>query len=101
LAQQGFVNPYDNFHGQLRPFMCARSKLIELGNVSFYNQITADVAQRALRESSEDSNDERGNVTLSKALQIKEQQGRVRRDGNRSGSGWVEQLPARQQRDCG
>jgi hypothetical protein len=36
------------------------------------------VAQRALRESSEDSNSERENDALSKALQTKEQQGRVR-----------------------
>jgi hypothetical protein len=36
-----------------------------------------DVAQRALRESSEDSNGERENNTFSKALQTKEQRGRV------------------------
>jgi hypothetical protein len=36
------------------------------------------VAQRALRESSEDSNGERKNDTLIKALQTKEQCGRVR-----------------------
>jgi hypothetical protein len=35
------------------------------------------VAQRASRESSEDSNGERENDTLSKALQTKEQQGHV------------------------
>jgi hypothetical protein len=36
------------------------------------------VAQRALRESSDDSNGERENNALTKALQTKEQQGRVR-----------------------
>jgi hypothetical protein len=52
--------------------MCARFKLIELGDVSFYGQSTPEVAQRALRESSEDSNGERGNDTLTKALQTME-----------------------------
>jgi hypothetical protein len=47
------------------------------GDVSFYSKSTADVTQRALRESSEDSNGERENDTLSKALQTKEQRGRV------------------------
>jgi hypothetical protein len=37
-----------------------------------------EVAQRALRESSEDSNNERENDALSKALQTKEQWGCVR-----------------------
>jgi hypothetical protein len=36
------------------------------------------VAQRALRESNEDSNGERENDTLIKALQTKEQRGYVR-----------------------
>jgi hypothetical protein len=36
-----------------------------------------DVAQRALRESSEDSNGERGNDAVSKALETKEQRGHV------------------------
>jgi hypothetical protein len=36
------------------------------------------VALRALRESSEDSNDERENDALTKVLQTKEQRGRVR-----------------------
>jgi hypothetical protein len=57
--------------------MCARSKLIESGDVKFYSQSTTDVAQRALRESNEDSNGERENDTLSKALQTKEQRGCV------------------------
>jgi hypothetical protein len=53
--------------------MHARSKLTESGDVSFYSQSTAEVAQRALRESSEDSNGERENDALGKALQTKEQ----------------------------
>jgi hypothetical protein len=77
LAQLGLHNPYDNFRGRLRPFLHARSKLIELGDVSFYSQSIMDVTQRALRESSEDSNDERENDALNKALQTKEQCGYV------------------------
>jgi hypothetical protein len=53
--------------------MRARSKLIESDDVSFYSQSTVDVAQMALRESSEDSNGERENDALSNALQTKEQ----------------------------
>jgi hypothetical protein len=52
--------------------------LTESGDVSYYSQSTSDVTQRALRESSEDSNGEKKNDTLSKALQTKEQRGRVR-----------------------
>jgi hypothetical protein len=48
--------------------MRAHSKLIESGDVSLYNKSTLDVAQRALRESSEDSNGKRKNNTLTKAL---------------------------------
>jgi hypothetical protein len=48
--------------------MCTHSKLTESGDVSFYSQSTTDVAQRALRESSEDLNGERENDALSKAL---------------------------------
>jgi hypothetical protein len=48
--------------------MHACSKLSKLGDVSFYNQSTSELAQRALRESGEDSNDERENDTLTKAL---------------------------------
>jgi hypothetical protein len=73
LAQLGLQNPYDNFHGWLGSFMRACSKLTELDDVSCYNQRTEDVSQRALRESSEDSNGERENDALSKALQTKEQ----------------------------
>jgi hypothetical protein len=78
LAQQSLENPYDKFRGRLTPFMRACSKLIELGDVSFYNQSTSEVAQMALRESSKDSNGERENDALTKALQTKEQRGRVR-----------------------
>jgi hypothetical protein len=48
-------------------------KLAESDNVNFCSQSTMDVAQRALRESSEDSNGEREKDTLSNALQTKEQ----------------------------
>jgi hypothetical protein len=78
LAQQGLENPYDNFRRWLGPFIHAHSKLTELDNASFYSQSTVEVAQRALRESNKDSNGERENNALSKALQTKEQQGRVR-----------------------
>jgi hypothetical protein len=71
--QQGLENPYDKFCGRLRPFMRAHPKMTELGDVSFYSQSTSEVAQRALRESNEDSNDERENVIHTKALQTKEQ----------------------------
>jgi hypothetical protein len=63
--------------------MCACSKLIESGDVSFYSQSTTEEAQRALRESSKDSNGERENDALSKALQTKEQRGRVRGVSNK------------------
>jgi hypothetical protein len=53
--------------------MCTRSKLTESRDVSFYSQSTSEVAKRALRESIEDSNHERKNDALSKALQTKEQ----------------------------
>jgi hypothetical protein len=78
LTQLGLQNPFDNFRGRLGPFMCARSELIESGDVGFHSQSTTDVAQRALRESSKDSNGERENDALSNALQTKEQRGRVR-----------------------
>jgi hypothetical protein len=57
--------------------MRARSKLIESGDVSFYSHSTSEVAQRTLRESSEDSNDERENNSLIKAWQTKGQRDRV------------------------
>jgi hypothetical protein len=53
--------------------MRTHSKLLESGDVSFYNQSTSEVAQRALRESSEDSNGETESDALTKALQTKEQ----------------------------
>jgi hypothetical protein len=49
------------------------------------------VAQRALRESTEDSNGERENDALTKALQTKEQRGRVR--GVFSKLIWKEDFP--------
>jgi hypothetical protein len=52
--------------------------LTESGDVSFYSQSTSKVAQRALRESSEYSNDERENDALTKSLQTKEQRSHVR-----------------------
>jgi hypothetical protein len=57
--------------------MHARSKLTESGDGSIYNQSTSEVAQRVLRESIEDSNGERENNALTKALQTKEQRGCV------------------------
>jgi hypothetical protein len=53
--------------------MHAHSKLTESDDVSFYSQSTSEVPQRALRESSEESNGERENDALTKALQTKEQ----------------------------
>ncbi len=58
--------------------MCACSKLTESDDVSFYSQSIVEVTQRALRESSEDSNGEREKDDLTKALQTKEQQCHVR-----------------------
>jgi hypothetical protein len=78
LAQQGFENPYDKFHGRLALFMRAHSKLTESSDVSFYIQSTSEVAQRALKESSKDSNGERKNNAFTRALQTKEQRGHVR-----------------------
>jgi hypothetical protein len=75
---QGLENLYEKFCGRLAPFMRVHSKLRESGDVSFYNQSTLEVAQRALRESSEDSNGERENDALTKARQTKEQRGRDR-----------------------
>jgi hypothetical protein len=58
--------------------MYAHSKMIESDDVSFYSESTSEVAQRALRESSEDSNGEKENNALGKALQTKEQRACVR-----------------------
>jgi hypothetical protein len=68
LTPQGLENPYDKFRGRLGPFMHARSNVTESDNVNFYSQSTSEVAQWALRESSEDSNGERENNALTKAL---------------------------------
>jgi hypothetical protein len=73
LTQQGLENPYDKFCGRLGPFMSARSKLTESGDVTFYRHSTSELAQRVIRESNEDSNGERENDALTKALQTKEQ----------------------------
>jgi hypothetical protein len=78
LAQQGIENPYEKFHGWLTPFMCARYKLTESGDASFYRQNTSKVAQGVLRDSSEDLDGERKNDALTKAMQTKEQQDHVR-----------------------
>jgi stress response protein SCP2 len=53
--------------------MSARSKLTESGDVTFYRHSTSELAQRVIRESNEDSNGERENDALTKALQTKEQ----------------------------
>jgi hypothetical protein len=71
--------------------MRARSKLTKSGDVSFYSQSTSEVAQRALRDSSEDSNGARENDTLGKAKQTKEQRGRVRVISNKLT--WNEDFP--------
>jgi hypothetical protein len=66
-------NPYDKFSGRLRPFMRARSKLTEIGEITYYNQRNEEVAQKGLRESSQGSNeDERENDDLSSDLGTKE-----------------------------
>jgi hypothetical protein len=92
LAEQGVKNLYDKFSGRLRPFISARSKLTEIGEITYYNQSTEEVVQRGLRESSQGSNeDERENVALSRALGTKEQGGRVR--GVSSKLTWKEGFP--------
>jgi hypothetical protein len=53
--------------------MCARSKLTKSDNVSFYSQNNSEVVERALRKSIKDSNGERENDALTKALQTKDQ----------------------------
>jgi hypothetical protein len=73
LADQSVENPYAKFSGRLRHFMRARSKLIEIGKITYYNQSTEEVVQRGLRESSQGFNeDERENDALSRALRTKE-----------------------------
>jgi hypothetical protein len=74
LVEQGVENPYDKFNGRLKHLIHARSKLTEIDEITYYNQSTAEVAQRGLRESSQGSNeDERENDALSRALGTKEQ----------------------------
>jgi hypothetical protein len=73
LTQQYLENPYDKFNGQLGTFVCARSNVTESGDVTFYASRTSELAQRALRESSKDSNGGRENNALTKGLQTKEQ----------------------------
>jgi hypothetical protein len=51
--------------------------LTESGNASFYSQNISEVVERVLRKSSKDSNGERENDALTKALQTKEQWGHV------------------------
>jgi hypothetical protein len=69
LAEQGVENPYDKFSVRLKYFMCARSKLIEIGKITYYNQSPEEVAQMDLRENSQGSSeDERENDALSRAL---------------------------------
>jgi hypothetical protein len=37
LAKEGLENAYEKFCAWLAPFMCACSKLTELGDVNFYS----------------------------------------------------------------
>jgi hypothetical protein len=53
--------------------MRAHFKLTKSGDVSLYSHSPSEVAQMALRESSEYSNSERENEALTKSLQTKEQ----------------------------
>jgi hypothetical protein len=93
LDEQGAENPYDKFKGGLKHFISARSKLTEIGEITYYNQSTEEVAQRGLRESSQGSNeDERENDALSRALETKEKRDRVR--GVSSKLTWNEGFPA-------
>jgi hypothetical protein len=73
LVEQGVENTYDKFSGRLRPFMHARSKLTEIGEITYYNQSTEEVAESGLRESSQGSNEDEGeNDALSRTLGTKE-----------------------------
>jgi hypothetical protein len=54
--------------------MCGQSKQTKSSDVNFYNQSTSEVAQSALRESNQDSNEGvRKNDALANALGTKEQ----------------------------
>jgi hypothetical protein len=57
--------------------MCACCKQTESDDVTFYSKSTSVLAQRDMRGSSEDSNGDRENDALTRALQTKEQRGRV------------------------
>jgi hypothetical protein len=73
LTQQGVENPYDKFRGRLAPFVCARSKLIDLGDISLYSQSTSEVTQRAMRDNNQDSNKgDKENDALTNTLGTKE-----------------------------
>jgi hypothetical protein len=79
LAERGIENSYESFEGRLAPFMRARSKLTEDGNINFYSTSAEEVAQRALMESSQGSNEGvREFDALTRALGTREQRGRVR-----------------------
>jgi hypothetical protein len=90
---QSVDNPYDKFSERLKHFMRARSKLTEIGEITYYNQSTEKVAQRSLRKSSQGSNeDERENDALSRALGTKEQRCHVHGVSNKLM--WNEGFPA-------
>jgi hypothetical protein len=92
LAERGIENPYESFEGRLAPFMRARSKLTEDGNINFYSTSAEEVAQRALIESSQGSNEGvREFDALTRALGTREQRGRVR--GVSSQLTWKEGFP--------
>jgi hypothetical protein len=70
-----------------------RSKLTEIGKITYYNHSIEEVAQRGLRESSKGSNEDvRENDTLSRALGTKEQRCHVH--GVSCMLTWHEGLPA-------
>jgi hypothetical protein len=76
LAERGIENPYESFEGRLAPFMRARSKLTEDGNINFYSTSAEEVDQRALMESSQGSNEGvREFDALTRALGTREQRG--------------------------
>jgi hypothetical protein len=76
----------------LAPFLRARSKLTESDIVTLFSLSTEEMAQRALRESSQGSNKgDRENDTLTRALGTVEQRGRVR--GVSSKLTWREDFP--------
>ncbi|XP_025811296.1 LOW QUALITY PROTEIN: glyceraldehyde-3-phosphate dehydrogenase-like [Panicum hallii] len=92
LAERGIENPYESFEGRLAPFMRARSKLTEDGNINFYSTSAEEVAQKALIESSQGSNEGvREFDALTRALGTREQRGRVR--GVSSQLTWKEGFP--------